>query len=56
MSQMGPSKVGGGGSNGKRKTTEQLEYHYKTPNKIFESRSIAFMIRRLFVNHKVVLS
>jgi hypothetical protein len=45
----------GGGKWWKRETTENLENYYQTPKKVFESRSIAFMVQRLFVDHKVAL-
>jgi hypothetical protein len=54
MSQMWPSKVEGI-KWWKWKTTEHLEDYYRTPKKVFESRSIAFMVPTLFVDHKVAL-
>ncbi len=38
----------------KRKTTEHLEDYYRTLKKVFESRSIVFMVQKLLVDHKVV--
>ncbi len=57
MSQMWPSKVGGGlGVKWwKQNTTAQFKDYYQTPQKVFESRSIAFMVERWFVDHKVAL-
>jgi hypothetical protein len=54
VSQMWPSKVGGV-KWWKRKTTKHLEDYYRTPKKVFESLSIAFMVQRWFVDHKVAL-
>jgi hypothetical protein len=55
MSQMWPSKVEGI-KWWKLKTIKYLEDYYRTPKKIFESRSIAFMVQTLFLDHKVELS
>jgi len=59
MSQMWPSKVGGGWGWGvkwsKWETTEHLEGYYRTPKKVFESRPNSFMVQRRFADHKVAL-
>jgi hypothetical protein len=44
LSQMWPSKVEGV-KWWKRRTTEHLEDYYRTRKKVFESRSIAFMVQ-----------
>jgi hypothetical protein len=56
MSQIWPSKVAGRGSNGgNEKPPAHFEDYYRTPKKVFENRSIAFMVQRWFVDHKVAL-
>ncbi len=40
---------------GYEKSAYILEDYYQTPKKVFESRSIAFMVPRWFVDHKVAL-
>jgi hypothetical protein len=37
------------------KATEHLEDYYRTPKKVVESHSIAFIVERCFVDHKVAL-
>jgi hypothetical protein len=54
MSQMWPSKVGEVKWR-KRKTTAHFEDYCRTPKKVFENRSIAFRVRRWFVDRKVAL-
>jgi hypothetical protein len=57
MNQMQPSNVGGGGGQMvKTKNHPTLgRLLSNTPKKVFESCSIAFMVQRLFVDHKVAL-
>ncbi len=57
MSQMWPSKVGGGRGIKwwKRETTTRFKDYFRTPKKVFESLSIGFMVQRWFVHHKVAL-
>jgi hypothetical protein len=60
MSQMWPSKVGGGEGGGVQmvETKNHRTLGRLLPNtqkKFFESRSIAFMVQKWFVDHKVAL-
>jgi hypothetical protein len=56
MSQMWPSKLGGGGQMVETKNHRTLgRLLPNTQKKVFESRSIAFMVPRWFVDHKVAL-
>ncbi len=52
MNQMWPSKVRGA-QMVEWKTTEHLEDFYWTPKNVFESHSIAFMVQRTFIDHKI---
>jgi hypothetical protein len=50
------SKGGGwGGGGGSNDGNEKTSKHPKKSLKVFESRSIAFMVPTLFVDHKVAL-